>query len=485
MQIQSLYIDNYKILKNFNIEFQRSIPILIGVNGAGKSTLLEVIAQIFSDAILDNKPKFGFRLVYSLYLSKYSTGQESNANCILVELFAEKKDTKIAYKVDVRDTLNTDRVLEKKSDIEKEFGSFYKIFPSNIVIYYSGLSDIMKNICLPHDKKLSKGYRKEKVAIYRPFFYFEPILFEIILISLLSFDHGNIPNYLKEKAKIYGIQDLKIRLKRPHWAKLKLDKWWGARGEVNKFLNFLSSKIENIILEPSNDEYLTITIIGQCGLSKIREYFTEEKSLFKMLNTLYIDGFWDGVTFNFITEKNGEPKSFSILSEGEQQSITIKGLTELVASENTLFLFDEPDNYLHPSWQRNFIKGIIEFNENNHNVSSQFLISTHSPLLLSDANADKTEVKIMEDGKVIKITPQYYGRDIVTILYDMMGVEKRNKKFTECISRLFNLIEDENLEEAKQEYEELSSLLGNDDPDIVLAKTQMDYLEEDKNETDN
>ena len=53
---------------------------------------------------------------------------------------------------------------------------------------------------------------------------------------------------------------------------------------------------------------------------------------------------------------------------------------------------------------------------------------------------------------------------------------------SKLLSALFNLIEDEDLEQAKQEYTKLSELLGEDDPAIVRAKTQINYLEEAKNE---
>jgi predicted ATP-binding protein involved in virulence len=111
---------------------------------------------------------------------------------------------------------------------------------------------------------------------------------------------------------------------------------------------------------------------------------------------------------------------------------------------------------------------------------SQFLITTHSPQLLSNANPEKSEVQIMEDGEIVKITPKYYGKDISTILYEMMGVERRNKKVAKALSILFNMIEDEELENSKTEYKKLSDLLGEDDPAIVRAKTQLDYLEESK-----
>ena len=160
MKIKFLHIDNHKLLKEFSIDFEKDISILIGINGSGKSTILESIAQIFSDAILDEKSKFGFKIQYELrlenILEQTATTSEFVTNFIVVEISAEKKNSEILYRV-----LVADKVLEKKDDIEREFGSFNKIFPSNIVIYYSGLSDIMKNICLPHDQILSKQYRDE------------------------------------------------------------------------------------------------------------------------------------------------------------------------------------------------------------------------------------------------------------------------------------------------------------------------------------
>lgn len=221
-----------------------------------------------------------------------------------------------------------------------------------------------------------------------------------------------------------------------------------------------------------------------CVVFPIREHFVEEKKLFKIMNTLIIDGFSPEVKFSLIQEDDKNLKSFNVLSEGEQQAIIIRGLIELVNNENTLFLFDEPDTYLHPSWQRSFIENINQLASRNEFNTSQFLITTHSPQLLSNADPESCDVQIMEDGEIVKVTPKYYGRDISTILYEMMGVERRNKKVAKSLSVLFNHIEEENLEQSKEEYKKLAELLGEDDPAIIRAKTQLDYLEEAKNEAD-
>jgi len=68
MKLNSLYIDDYKLLRKFNINFKKDVSILIGINGSGKSNILETIAQIFSDAFLKEKSKFGFKIEYELRL---------------------------------------------------------------------------------------------------------------------------------------------------------------------------------------------------------------------------------------------------------------------------------------------------------------------------------------------------------------------------------------------------------------------------------
>lgn len=495
MQITSLYIDDYKLLKDFTINFSKDVSILIGINGSGKSSILECLAQIFSDAYLQEKSKFGFKLEYELRLEEIieqtATTSEFKTDYIKVEIYTEKEDEKLLYKV-----YTGNDILEKETDIEKKFGSLEKIFPSNIVIYYSGLADIMKKICLPHDEKLSVNFRKGNTSLHRPFFYFEPPLFNLILITLLSYEYGDIPQFLFDRAKIKDFQSIQIHLKKPTWGKGKINEWWGAKGEVKTFLDYLDSigspliideenpvkSNGNVVIEAWQNEALNITIIGQGKLFEIREHFVEERTLFKILNTLLIDGFQPEVKFSFIQEDASGVHSFNVLSEGEQQAIVIRGLIELVNNENTLFLFDEPDTYLHPSWQRNFIESINDLSKNAEYNNSQFLITTHSPQLLSNADPANCDVQIMEDGKIVKVTPKYYGRDISTILYEMMGVERRNKKVAKLLSVLFNHIEEEELEKSKFEYEKLVAILGEDDPAIVRAKTQLDYLQEEQNE---
>lgn len=258
MQLKKLYIKEYKILKDFSFEFpydfKKYISVLIGVNGSGKSTVLEAIAEIFSFVVLDQKAKFAFSLEYSVkheeILLDSSTWRDAKTTHFVVKIEATQKDEKPKLTVylpngtilNSQSEINSSKALSQlKSHLPS---NIYKVLPDNIVIYYSGLSDIMKLICEPHNNKLSENYRKGIANIPQLFFYYEPQLFNLLLIGLLSYEYGDVPIFLKEKANISGYQNIIIRLQKPKWVKSEKEKdnnkskrvsakdFWGATGEI-------------------------------------------------------------------------------------------------------------------------------------------------------------------------------------------------------------------------------------------------------------
>ncbi|MEZ8696690.1 AAA family ATPase [Vibrio lentus] len=52
---------------------------------------------------------------------------------------------------------------------------------------------------------------------------------------------------------------------------------------------------------------------------------------------------------------------------------------------NTILIIDEADLYLHPEWQRKFLHELMEvINENKLNTNFQVILSSHSPIIISD-----------------------------------------------------------------------------------------------------
>ncbi len=490
MQLKRLYIKEFKILKDFTYEFpfdsKRYNNILIGINGSGKSTILEAIAEIFSCVILNEKSKFGFEFEYRIKQDFLDLPKDHKGLIpppLVVKLFAKQG---VVPKI-LLNFRGSDEFVEPPILIANGID----FIPRSIVIYYSGVSVIMEELCNKHEEIQKDEFLKGKYFIQNRIVYYRPENFNVLLLSLLSYEFGDIKEYIFDKLGITELSSFSIHMKRPNasWAKGKKAKdIWGAKGAVKDF-SIVLHKFAKFTMHSDDDNSIEFIFPFIERLYSIKNKYGSERKIFELLQMTYYEGMLDRINISF---NKGIPKSSSIpqdgeihfnskhLSEGEQQAITIRGLSELFAQENSLFLFDEPDTYLHPKWQHQFINEIEESIEQNAKNEITYLIATHSPQILSNAKPDKTSVKIIEDGQLVEITPKHYGREISSILYNLMEVEERNETIRNDLSELFTLIEDEEIEEAETELQRLTEILGETDPDIINAEIQLKYLKVDE-----
>lgn len=466
MKIIDLWIEDYNLLQDFKIKLNEQLMVLIGQNGSGKSTLLEFISKIFYDLYehfvlgKGQKPQFNFKLRFMIEYIHNNYEIYITANNL----------TKEYYEINIK---RNDEKSKKysKMQINKEFTSGYKnILPQNVVMYYSGISKSLEN--------RFKNFQKENfidksldgtINIEQPFFYFLEENFSTILIGLLSYQYGDVPENLKNQFKINGFESIKITIQKPSWAKAKAkgEDFWGAKGDLATFLMRMLAVLnsdERII----TDEEITFTFHNQEQLQGVWEFYGEEKKLFEYLTTLQANDLIDNI--EIMIKKDEKIISHNNLSEGEKQLLVILGLKELLSTKNTLFLLDEPDTYLHPKWQREFVSELLEESQN-----SQFIMTTHSPLILGYLK--KESLKIIKKGKIDEDIHYSYGRDINSILLDLMGVAKRPKEIEEKITQLFSDLENEKVEKAKILLNELKEYFGEDDNIIIEAKTILSFLE--------
>jgi len=91
--------------------------------------------------------------------------------------------------------------------------------------------------------------------------------------------------------------------------------------------------------------------------------------------------------FYFRIEDHDE-KTFSDFSSGERnfilQNTFLANKIARCKDPHILILIDEPDVTLHPEWQRQYIKKLIDYHKSVKNKSLHFIITTHSPFILSD-----------------------------------------------------------------------------------------------------
>lgn len=132
-------------------------------------------------------------------------------------------------------------------------------------------------------------------------------------------------------------------------------------------------------------------------------------------------------------------------------------------------LIDEIDTYLHPRWQQTIVPALLE-----HFPKTQFIITTHSPIVVS--NLEEGKLYKLNDGQVNEIPFGYFGKDYGMILEAVMGTPPRNEKSRKDLADLFDLIDREDFDAARQKLSELEEEYPGE-PELSRAETLLSFLE--------
>jgi predicted ATP-binding protein involved in virulence len=175
-------------------------------------------------------------------------------------------------------------------------------------------------------------------------------------------------------------------------------------------------------------------------------------------------------------EKNGQPLTVNQLSDGEKCLMAMVGdIARRMAIANPnrkdplegegIILIDEIDLHLHPKWQRMVIQKLVEVFP-----KCQFLISTHSPHVITHVQSDNIFLLSMTDTGLESVQPsESYGKTVERILEDLMGLETTRPVDVEKeIQDIYELIDQGNLDVAKQSIGKLEKRIGGD-PELVKA----------------
>lgn len=115
-----------------------------------------------------------------------------------------------------------------------------------------------------------------------------------------------------------------------------------------------------------------------------------------------------------LADESGHRVNFDDLSDGEAQLIQILAVARIFRDEQTLFLFDEPETHLNPSWRTYFHQHLSQANRVNDvwTNKTQTLLSTHSPFMISSLKKSEVYTFERDDSGTIRMNGaenQTYG----------------------------------------------------------------------------
>ena len=140
-------------------------------------------------------------------------------------------------------------------------------------------------------------------------------------------------------------------------------------------------------------------------------------------------------------------------------------------------IIDEIDEHLHPELQVRILKAL-------HNTfpNIQFIISTHAPLVMSsvESNEDNVVYKLeYKDGIYTHKELNTYGLDATTIMELYMGKVSRDLDATSDFRKVFELIDREDYQSARQILDGIKERYGSDiNPELVRAEAMLSFFEE-------
>ena len=447
MKLKKVIVKNYKNLKDITINFPDSnIVAFIGNNGSGKSNILENIAETFSKVNINSGDNIDYCFDYIYQIDSNEYRIENNRLSFFY------------YKNNVKDIKNLKIGL-----------------PKAIFTYYAGETERLNS----YSQTFQKGYddylrTKSDDNIELKFVTsFSLKDFSIALFVNYVF---NTPIYAKIK-NLLGFTDIEknrilIHFKKPYWASENgaVSNLWGARGFNKLFFDKIIEEDEEYGLGPfvefdSGENYITLAV-GHPDL--LRNLAKTPLELYTKLKAMLDSGFLE--TIRLFVRKGEEMFPLDLFSEGEKQLANLLMLMDMTKEFKALFLLDEFDAYLHPNWQRTFVKMISEID-----IRGQVLFTTHSPLTLN--KLDKEKIVILKEGEAYYPSSDPHNRDITEIFEELMEVSKRPKEVEEEIRNFRNAVMHGNKEKVYLSLGKLKSLLSEDDPYWVTVEHLMVHLE--------
>lgn len=168
--------------------------------------------------------------------------------------------------------------------------------------------------------------------------------------------------------------------------------------------------------------------------------------------------------FRISIRKKAKSYEFLQLSDGEKCLIALLGdLAQRLAIANpamdnplkgeAIVFIDELELHMHPAWQSLLINRLLKTFPN-----CQFIITTHSPLVLGEVNPES--IWIMSEDDPPYHPERSYGMDASEVLEEVMKAGSRSSKVEEAIEKVAELIDTEKFDEARALIQKLAEKTG-------------------------
>lgn len=470
MYLKKLHISNFRCFRDYTIEFAPGVTVLFGKNGSGKSTLIHAIHKALSFAFKNDKVEEG-ELTLSSGFPTLRPNQYRKKEDIVRD---EKSGLSLPYicihaEADfLETTLDWDMyALTSTFALQpSKYKTAYKLLMSRIketgtFPVFAYFSD-----SFPHISTKASTLSKTQLSLRN--------------LGYLGWDDETAYSdlWITRLTKIWTIWNrAKMNVMQEESALAKCEKLKASGGinenEYREDVDLLRARLENA-LKDFNKYNPEISSIRECLVN-----FSKKLPGIDVQNVFVSVYEEDGLC---LETKDGQNPPFEKLPAGYKRifymaldiayrSYILNGTTD---SEG-IVVIDEIDLHLHPALEQVILQCFQETFP-----SIQFIVSTHSPLVLTDIDT------VTGRNKVMRMTPacdapeewrNIHGIDYNQMLEENMDVSKRKPEIQELFDKAWDEVAEKDTEAAKATVAELEAKTPADQIELIQLRAIINRIE--------
>lgn len=380
MQLEYIELNCFRAIESAKIEFNGKSTVIFGINGTGKSTILRSINLLYANIINQIVNRKELKQSYAIQLEDIQYG---------------KKETKITALI----------------DLENEKIPYYRGMIRNTGKKYHNKISLKQITDIFHEKYITDEEQK------------------------------NIPIFVN-----YGtnrlVLDIPLRIRTHHTFDIyaAFEKAIENKIDFRTFFEWYRNQedYENEYKIETGDlsyEDGALKAVRTAILSMLDECSNLRVARKPRLQMKIDKG---NMSLNVSQMSDGEKCTMALLGDLARRLTLANPALENPLLGKGIVLIDEIELHMHPSWQRKILSTLKKTFPN-----VQFIVTTHSPIILSEVNEDYS-LFFMEhecDNIEVKKLPQLNGYDANAVLEQFMETKSINARTEEFIHSIYADIE--------------------------------------------
>ena len=410
MKITKLYLNNFKIFKELDLELNEKSTVLFGINGTGKSTVLEAVNYLFR-----------------VWINRINPSQ----------------------------------------------GKSYESFTPEMIRNGSSQLTLSASVCLKGENfTLERCYQKVKPGKKQPLTYDKgqyALFTETYVKNFLEEGREeNIPIFVN-----YGtnrsVLDIPLRIRKKH----EFDQASAMEYAVENTLDFRAffewfrnrEDLENELIKERGElsyqdgQLFCVRRAIEAMLGNVSDLRVKRSPLCMVVTKGGRD-----VRVDMLSD--GEKCTLALLGDLARRLAIANPIRKNPLEGEGVVLIDEIELHMHPSWQRRVLSLLKEIFPN-----IQFVITTHSPQILGETDDSYNVYLLSEDEEGCRASKikRMDGFDSNMILEEYMSTSSRSAVKKQVITKIYQLISSKEYDSAAEQLRQLKELSGELDEEYILA----------------